>query len=248
MRFFGRDFLNTELFVRGNGMRGNIIPYLEMCQNEDTNLQKGLNFRLKRGYSVILMSRRRDASYHDELVEDGTVLIYEGHDVPKTKDIDDPKLVDQPEYRQSGSLTENGKFHKAAQDFKAGVREPELVRVYEKIIPGVWSDNGFFYLVDSWVQSDGTRKVFKFKLRAIEGDTFPEDDVDNVMERSRVIPTSVKLEVWKRDGGKCVICGATDELHFDHIVPYSKGGTSLKAENIQLLCARHNLQKGAKIQ
>ena len=194
------------------------------------------------------MSRRRDASCHDELIEDGTVLIYEGHDVLKTKDIDDPKLFDQPEYRKSGSLTENGKFHKAAQNFKAGIRGPELVRVYEKIIPGVWSDNGFFHLVDSWVQSDGKREVFKFKLRVIESDAFPEDDVDNEMERSRVIPTSVKLEVWKRDGGKCVICGATDELHFDHIVPYSKGGTSLKAENIQLLCARHNLQKGAKIQ
>ena len=55
------------------------------------------------------------------------------------------------------------------------------------------------------------------------------------------------LEVWKRDQGKCVECGAEDELHFDHILPYSKGGTSNKVENVQLLCARHNLSKGAKI-
>ena len=40
----------------------------------------------------------------------------------------------------------------------------------------------------------------------------------------------MKLAVWKHDGGKCVICGATDELHFDHIIPFSKGGTSLRAE------------------
>lgn len=38
-----------------------------------------------------------------------------------------------------------------------------------------------------------------------------------------------------------------DNLHFDHILPFSKGGTSLKSENIQLLCARHNLQKSDKI-
>jgi len=69
-----------------------------------------------------------------------------------------------------------------------------------------------------------------------------------LVERSRIIPTSVKLDVWARDGGRCVFCGATDELHFDHIVPYSKGGTSLKVENIQLLCARHNIEKSAKIQ
>ena len=65
----------------------------------------------------------------------------------------------------------------------------------------------------------------------------------SLLEHRRIIPTAVKLEVWKRDGGKCAICGATDELHFDHIIPYSKGGTSLKADNIQLLCARHNLEK-----
>ncbi len=43
------------------------------------------------------------------------------------------------------------------------------------------------------------------------------------------------------------VCGATDELHFDHVLPYSKGGTSVAAENVQLLCAWHNLEKGAKI-
>jgi 5-methylcytosine-specific restriction endonuclease McrA len=67
-------------------------------------------------------------------------------------------------------------------------------------------------------------------------------------EPQRIIPTAVKLEVWKRDGGKCAMCGATTELHFDHIIPYSKGGTSLKADNVQLLCARHNLEKRDKIE
>jgi len=66
-------------------------------------------------------------------------------------------------------------------------------------------------------------------------------------QRRRVIPTSVKVEVWKRDGGLCVVCGATDELHFDHDLPYSKGGTSITAANVQLLCARHNLEKRDKI-
>jgi 5-methylcytosine-specific restriction endonuclease McrA len=78
-----------------------------------------------------------------------------------------------------------------------------------------------------------------------------EDDLASPVQldatRRRVIPTNVKLEVWKRDGAKCVICGASDELQFDHIVPYSKGGTSLVAENIQILCARHNIEKRDQI-
>ena len=232
-------------------MRGNIISYMEMCQREGTSLQRGMNFRLRGGHSVILMSVRKNSPYEDQITEDGTVLIYEGHDVPRSNGVTDPKQVDQPEYRDSGTLTENGKFHKAAQDYKKGLKGPDIIRVYEKIKPGIWSDNGYFHLVDSWVESDGKRNVFKFKLIAIDeinDDTLAEDTNNKEITRSRIIPTSIKLEVWKRDGGKCVECGATDELHFDHIVPYSKGGTSLKTENIQLLCARHNLSKRDKIQ
>lgn len=182
--------------------------------------------------------------------KDGTVLIYEGHDVAKTKGITEPKKYDQPEVRVTGTLTENGTFHSAAQGFKEGINWPDIVQVYEKLRSVIWSDNGYFHLVDSWQESDGVRKVFKSKLVAIESvadESLAEDKANREVNRSRIIPTSVKLAAWKRDGGKCVTCGATDELHFDHILPYSKGGTSLKAENIQLLCARHNLEKSAKI-
>lgn len=232
-------------------MRGNIISYIDMCLREGTSLQRGMNFRLNGRHSVILMSVRPNAPYRDEIQEEGAVLIYEGHDVPKRRGITDPKKIDQPERLPGGNLTENGKFHAAAQGYKNGSKGPDIVQVYEKIKAGIWSDNGYFHLTDSWIEHDGIRSVFKFKLVAIESadiDANAEDSPDRTADRSRVIPTSVKLEVWARDGGRCVTCGATDELHFDHIVPYSKGGTSLKAENIQLLCARHNLSKSAKIQ
>ena len=42
-------------------------------------------------------------------------------------------------------------------------------------------------------------------------------------------------------------CGRADNLHFDHDVPRSKGGSSITAANVKLLCARHNLQKSDKI-
>jgi 5-methylcytosine-specific restriction endonuclease McrA len=63
-----------------------------------------------------------------------------------------------------------------------------------------------------------------------------------------MIPSSVKLEVWKRDKGRCVICGSETNLHFDYIIPHSKGNTSLVFQNIQFLCARHNLEKKDKIE
>ncbi len=85
-------------------------------------------------------------------------------------------------------------------------------------------------------------------VESVSDDSAAQELPDRLVKRSRIIPTGIKLEVWARDEGRCVTCGATDELHFDHILPYSKGGTSLKAANVQLLCARHNLSKSAKIQ
>lgn len=230
-------------------MANEIIPYLEMCRREGLSLQRGMNFRSGDGCSIILMSIRKNAPYRDRFEDDGSTIIYEGHDISKRNYGPDPKSVDQPEKTPRGSLTENGKFYKAAQEYKQGLRSSERVKVYEKIHNGIWSYNGVFRLVDSWQEHDGNRQVFKFKLVAVE-----EDETHQAVpglfaeDRRRIIPTSVKLEVWKRDGGKCVVCGATDELHFDHIIPFSKGGTSLKADNVQLLCARHNIQKRDKIE
>jgi hypothetical protein len=60
------------------------------------------------------------------------------------------------------------------------------------------------------------------------------------------IPDDVKLLVWARDGGACVHCGATDGLHFDHIIPVALGGGNTEA-NIQILCQACNLRKSDKI-
>lgn len=229
-------------------MANEIISYLEMCRREGVSLQRGMNFGLGGNHSVILMSVRPNAPYEDELQDGGTILVYEGHDEPRTAAVPDPKRVDQPERTSSGTPAQNGLFHRAAQEAKKDRRPPERVRVYEKLRQGIWSYNGVFHLVDSWRQESNGRGVFKFKLVAVEGEEDLNSPVRSDAARRRVISTHVKLEVWRRDGGKCVICGASDELHFDHVVPYSKGGTSLVADNIQLLCARHNIEKRNRIQ
>lgn len=128
-----------------------------------------------------------------------------------------------------------------------GEAPPELVKVYEKIRNGVWAFDGVFELRGAWQETGAKRSVFKFKLALLEEappiQATPEPDLPH----NRLIPTAVKLEVWKRDKGKCVLCGNRDNLHFDHIIPFSQGGSSLLAKNIQLLCAKHNLQKHDKI-
>ena len=214
---------------------------------ERQSLQRGMNFGVGGTHSVLLMSVRPGAPYDDQLADGGFTLIYEGHDVAKSLQFPQPKLFDQPERLPSGKLTENGKFHKAAQEFKSGHGEPERVRVYEKIKAGIWSYNGVFHLVDSWKQTSGDRTVFKFKLIAVEGEEDFSKPASASPVRGRLIPSAVKLQVWIRDGGKCRLCGSVEDLHFDHIIPYSRGGSSATAENIQILCAKHNLEKSDRI-
>lgn len=228
-------------------MANEIISYFDMCQREGASLQRGMNYGIGGNHSVVLMSLRPNAPYHDQILDEGFTLIYEGHDVSRSRECQYPKQLDQPEFLPTGSLTQNGKFHRAAQEFKSGLRSPERVRAYEKIHSGIWSYNGMFHLIDSWKEKSDRRSVFKFKLIAVEGEEDFSSPTPEHPIRRRVIPTAVKLAVWKRDGGRCVQCGAADELHFDHILPYAKGGTSLTAENVQLLCARHNLEKSDRI-
>ena len=225
-------------------MRDEILTYWEMCARERGSLQRGMYFREPPAVSVVLMSRRPGAPYEDSLSEDGTELIYEGHDVKREPGMD-PKSVDQPWTLPSGDLTENAKFARAAE--RNDGKSKALVRAYEKLRPGIWSDRGLFELVGYEYKDVGTRRTFRFRMRLADA---PDDIVqrDGESDFKRVIPSWVKQVVFKRDKGCCVLCGAQDQLHFDHELPFSRGGTGLSPDNVRILCARHNLQKGARIE
>lgn len=241
-----------------------IISYPNMVQREGIALQKGMNFRVRggvAGYSIILMSVRKGAPYqdrwHDESVAGphAGMLEYEGHDVLRSRDSSvDPKRVDQPMTLPSGILTENGKFFQAAIAARSGTGDPEIVQVYEKIAVGIWCDRGRYLLLDAEIRTvpvgpkaSRTRKVFRFYLRPTTTPDVTTGEDERELSISRQIPTLVKVAVWKRDQGRCVTCGATDNLHFDHDVPFSKGGSSITPDNVKLLCARHNLEKSDRI-
>lgn len=62
-------------------------------------------------------------------------------------------------------------------------------------------------------------------------------------EPTRIITREVKAAVFARDGGVCQHCGSGFEIEYDHIMPYSLGGSN-SAGNIQLLCSMCNKSKG----
>ncbi len=72
-----------------------------------------------------------------------------------------------------------------------------------------------------------------------------EEETPGTNTRTR-IPDDVRLAVWVRDGGRCVRCGGTQDLEFDHIIPVSKGGSNSE-RNVQILCGQCNRSKGGSI-
>lgn len=232
------------LSFKSNLQVDDIISYAELVAAEGVNLQKGMNFKIKPQYSIFLMSLMKGAPYEDDFDKATNTIIYEGHDSPRNE-CTNPKESDQPLHTKYGTLTENGKFFTAAQAFKQGlISEAHKVKVYEKLRNGIWCYKGYFNLIDAKIVDTGIRKVFKYYLQPVEIKKFKEEYY-NI--HSRLIPSEVKIEVWKRDKGRCVKCGSTENLHYDHDLPYSKGGTSFSAKNVRILCMKHNLKKSNKI-
>ncbi|MEA5592919.1 HNH endonuclease [Rivularia sp. UHCC 0363] len=67
-------------------------------------------------------------------------------------------------------------------------------------------------------------------------------------KRSRYIPSSIRVSVLHRDKYKCVFCGRNAkqvQLEVDHIIAFSKGGSS-NLNNLQTLCIDCNRGKGAR--
>ncbi|MEZ4502481.1 MAG: HNH endonuclease signature motif containing protein [Dehalococcoidia bacterium] len=205
-----------------------------------------MNYRLGGQYSVVLMSRRPNAPYRDQVEDEGRTIVYEGHDLPRSASVPDPKTVDQP-LEINGRRTQNGLFFDAIRLSKSGQAPSEVVRVLRE---AAHRSVGLQRRVPASGRLDRAvwaREVCKFRLEldsAAAVAATPRGDA----EPTRVIPSQVKLAVWRRDGGRCVMCGSSDNLHFDHVIPFSRGGSSLVSENIQILCARHNLAKRDAIQ
>jgi HNH endonuclease len=76
-----------------------------------------------------------------------------------------------------------------------------------------------------------------------EDESMPEYPPPTGERTSRTIPQDVRIAVAVRDGGKCRQCGSTEDLHFDHVIAWAKGGANT-IKNVQLLCGPCNRKKG----
>lgn len=85
-----------------------------------------------------------------------------------------------------------------------------------------------------------------------ESDILPinsNDTKDVIKHKTNREPSDrLKVQVLMRDGNRCRLCGVEcndglHNIHFDHILPWSKGGETI-LDNLQVLCRNCNLAKG----
>ena len=84
----------------------------------------------------------------------------------------------------------------------------------------------------------------KFERLALK---FSKEQNEHVKYERTRISENVRIEVWRRDQGRCASCSSRENLEYDHIVPVSRGGSNT-ARNVELLCETCNRSKGNRIQ
>lgn len=82
--------------------------------------------------------------------------------------------------------------------------------------------------------------------RVIRQELIDEGELFGEQPKRPSLSRDVVDAVYKRDCGRCVYCGSTENLQLDHIIPFSRGGATT-LENMQLLCQKCNLEKSNKI-
>jgi hypothetical protein len=113
-----------------------------------------------------------------------------------------------------------------------------------------WMYRDRFYWEDDGLEADAVMALVldreRRKRRQIERalDLMHAEDPSGA--RREPIVEEVRRAVFRRDGGRCVSCGSAELLQFDHVIPVAMGGASTP-ENLQLLCAPCNREKGASL-
>jgi hypothetical protein len=234
-----------------------------MVENQDYFDQNELDSIIKEAAEIVVKSQQGTASllqrklklgYNragrliDQLEGLGIIGSFEGS---KTREVNIKSLAELESVFQTGEyLSENCKLFKRdylhlsenqitqrIEDYSLKLVKDELEKEREQIKLEI-------------LEAENKKKE-KERLRTlrreIEKELSESGEIKILLQSKRErISQDVMDLVWNRDGGKCVQCGKSEKLEFDHILPFSKGGNNTY-RNIQLLCENCNRVKSNKL-
>lgn len=99
-------------------------------------------------------------------------------------------------------------------------------------------------IIDTLLQSHGFgQSLVDVGWLRVEGEAVTLSGFTDVSATRKSIGRKMRNEILK--SGACALCGATEKLEIDHIVPVKKGGRTERS-NLQPLCQSCNRKKGAR--
>jgi hypothetical protein len=157
---------------------------------------------------------------------------------------------------QNEALSAGRQMTDASHDDNRGDRQMTDARPDDRADDQIWLFRNRVVLVEAPETSSPAEVVVAVKHAVLSQErdfARMQSDIDRFQRFAEAantprdpIPTAVKVFVWRRDQGRCIKCGSTENLEFDHIIPQVKGGSNTE-RNIQLLCLACNRSKGSVI-
>ena len=100
----------------------------------------------------------------------------------------------------------------------------ELVREDERVY---WAFKGCFYWEDEDLSAADVKALVLQRIRRRERQLATAHSLMRAEEAGQALRPPVAIEirraVFERDGGRCVDCGGSFDLQYDHVIPFSSG-------------------------
>lgn len=192
--------------------------------------------------------RIEEGDFHDECGEEvGELLAVELRRIPADREVDQAEALHKVKLQDAFDLGYDQFLELTRPAVEQVVAELFNERTRTEGADLEWTHRRLLaldtvYDFNAWLD----RHAAAILADITQAEEVPEDAFLRQHVPARAIPQQVKDMVWRRDQGRCVECGSREQLEFDHIIPFSRGGSN-SYRNIQLLCQDCNRRKADKI-
>ncbi|HEY7293524.1 MAG TPA: HNH endonuclease signature motif containing protein [Dehalococcoidia bacterium] len=147
---------------------------------------------------------------------------------------------------QSGSRVFAGRWKHGSLDAIRAAQRITPIQMAQDGRRVLWYFLDRFYWDDDGLSADDIKALVLLRERRLQQKVQTARSLMYAEAAGRpvriAIPAELRRAVFERDGGRCVECGSTFDLQYDHVLPVARGGATT-LENLQILCAECNRRK-----